>query len=294
MPSVCIERVEMTRHQYQGLKTYIMGERRRKQKELELGEEQEKKRRQREEERRKKEQEQRISLETITKQLHEKRNKLTEMKNEKTQLFGQLKKVISEEDENKKRIVQERNEQLLSHSLLAPQVTGYPAVPIPTMLNKPSLSKRPHSPDQSSPVYGKAYKAFSQETPFAPKMATTAATSTTGSFVPAYPSMHAYQYPSITPYSSQHLLATTKSLQQQLEHANSKAGFSADDKYKLQQQLQRGPVPAPQQPNAGSIVSGYPVRTQTNPSSAFTPTLTGQRVFERSSKSDRMKKTYFF
>lgn len=281
MPNVCIERVEMSRHQYQNLKTYIMSERRRKQKEQELGEEQEKKRRQREEERKKKEQEQRISLESITKELKESRSKLQEFKNDKTNLFSHLKKVISDEDENKKKNAQERserNEQLLNHSILASQVTGYPTVPIPTMLNKSSLSKRPHSPDQTSPVCGKAYKTFPQDTPFAPKLATTAATSTTGSFVPGYASMHGYQYPSMSPFSSQRLLATTNSLQQQLEHANNKAGFSADDKYKLQQQLQRGaPVPPPQQANTGSIVNGYPVRTQTNPTSAFTPTLTGQR-----------------
>lgn len=75
------------------------------------------------------------------------------------------------------------------------------------------------------------------------------------------------------------------SLQQQLEHANQKAGFNEENKYKLQQQQQiRGVAPIPaqtpqglihqqiqlqQQPQQkGSIVTGYSARGQAPPQSA--------------------------
>ncbi|XP_064650783.1 G protein pathway suppressor 2-like isoform X2 [Lineus longissimus] len=128
MPAL-IERPKMTKTMYQALKRHIMKEREKKKQEQEQDEAQERMKKEREQ-RKKKEQEDSMTLEQtkeqVTSNIRQQETKLDSLKKEKHELFSQLKKVLHQEDETRRRAqVKEQNE-LLSMSQHYNQTTGIP------------------------------------------------------------------------------------------------------------------------------------------------------------------------
>lgn len=100
----------MTRTTYQALKRYIMREREKKKQEQEQDKEQERLKKEREL-KKKKEQEDSLTLEQTKEQIFQLEEKLKVLKQEKHEMFQQLKKVLNQESEMKQRAqVKEQNE----------------------------------------------------------------------------------------------------------------------------------------------------------------------------------------
>lgn len=366
MPAL-LERPKMTKLMYQTLKRHILNEReRKKQAEQEQDAILEQQRKEREM-KKKKEEDNNLTIEQTKEQIAQLEKKLEQLKAEKHELFSQLKKVLHQEDETRKRAQLKEQSELMSvqasyphpamppvsaHSLHLGRPTMYrPAqsmITVSSVANVPM--KRPRSPspppttgyqhqyDNKKPVTMYSHSAqdfkpvsypptqgqqgqvtyvtqpvhsFQQAT-----VSYTTSKPTPGKYQPAgqsafstYPTHYAQHQKSIpeqpypAAYQIQRLqqpgyLASPHSasipLQQQLQHANEKAGFNDGDKYKMQQSGQlRGVAPSPgQQPNMmpitlhqempgrGSIVTGFSGRSQpAPPTSSFQPSSTQQVTY---------------
>lgn len=354
MPGAVLERPKLTKSMYQALKKHILKEREKKKQELEQDAQIERMRKE-QELRKKKEKEDHLTLEQTKEQIQQLEKKLEGLKQEKHELFSQLKKVLHQEDETRKRaqIKEQQNEMLniqqayqahipvSSHSMLSMQsVSGRPTLYRPQQPMIPQMAmKRPHSPSPppssvyqqfqeskmiqpSVPKQHNPYPHHTQPTDYKPTSypGHTQASQVTYASKPShsyqtppgiysegkspgktypgsqsaftsYPSHYAHQqqkqegftsYPRMQQPSA-YMTPTHGSLQQQLEHANQKAGFNEENKYKLQQQQQIRPmggqtpqglmhqqIQLPQQ--KGSIVTGYSARGQAPPqSTAYQP-----------------------
>ncbi|KAK3581691.1 hypothetical protein CHS0354_032410 [Potamilus streckersoni] len=372
---VLLERPKMTKTMYQALKKHIIKEReKKKQAEEEQDALLERQRKEREM-RKKKEEEDSLTLEQTKEQIHQLEKKLESLKAEKHELFSQLKKVLNQEEESRKRAQLKEQGEMLSlqqsyqhpsipvsgHAMLLQQ-PGRPTLYRPTQPHLiPNVAlKRPRSPSPPpSTLYQHQYgdPKLIPATLAVPKQQTGSLYThpqgdfKTGNFQQAQSSQvayvsqpgHSYQQPSATyttskspaskyntpsqsafsSYAShyaQHQKAMSESpfqnfsmqrvqqpaylgsphassipLQQQLEHANQKAGFTTEDNYKMQQQQQqqqqiRGVTPLAGQQTSlisahpqlqlqqsqpkGSIVTGYSGRSpaqQGPPTSSYQP-----------------------
>ena len=349
MPGTVLERPKLTKAMYQALKKHIMKEREKKKQELEQDEQLERMRKE-QELRKKKEKEDSLTLEQTKEQIQRIEKSLEGLKQEKHELFSQLKKVLHQEDETRKRAqIKEQQSEMLSlqqaypahlpvsnHSMLSMQsVSGRPTLYRPQQPLIPMTIKRPHSPSpppsavyqqypeskmcqptppkQHSPFPHPAQSEYkssnypghsqSSQAPYTSKpqhnyqqqTAIYTGNKSPGKSYPAsqsaftsYPNHYAHQQQKQIPESypgyprmqqpSGYMAPTHGSLQQQLEHANQKAGFNEENKYKMQQQQQiRGVTPISaqmhqqiqlQQPQQkGSIVTGYSARGQAPPQS---------------------------
>lgn len=363
MPAL-LERPKMTKTMYQALKRHIMRERERKKQAEEEQDAIEEQQRKELEQKKKKEQEDSLTLEQTKEQINDLEKRLERLNQEKHELFSQLKKVLHQEDETRKRAQIKEQSELLSlqqatypthgpvsgHPVLIPTgpLTGRPQ----TSLYRPATSimavsvpnvplKRPRSPSPPpSSVYQHQYGdkgkqggtlythghqqdfksgTFQQSAqpsqpayvsqgvhtiPAAPSAYTVS--KSPGKYNPpgqsafsSYSSHYAQHQPKITePFPAAYQIqrmqqpgymasphaASNIPLQQQLQHANEKAGFN-EDKYKIQQQPIRGVTPlAGQQagllphqslqqaaPGKPSIVTGFSGRSQAPPTSSYQP-----------------------
>ncbi|XP_053408577.1 G protein pathway suppressor 2-like isoform X2 [Mercenaria mercenaria] len=355
MPAL-LERPKMTKLMYQTLKRHILSEReRKKQAEQEQDAMLEQQRKEREM-KKKKEEDNNLTIEQTKEQISQLEKKLEQLKAEKHELFSQLKKVLHQEDETRKRAQLKEQSELMSvqapythpamppvsgHSLHLGRPTMYrPTQSMITVSSVPNVPmKRPRSPSPT-PTTGyqhqyeskKAVAMYSHAQDFKqgtyPAQAqqgqvtfvsqpvhsfqqSTVSYSTSkptpGKYQPAgqsafstYPSHYAQHQKTIpdqpypAAYQMQRLqqpgyLASPHSanipLQQQLQHANEKAGFNDGEKYKMQQPAQiRGvnpiqgqqpgmlPISLQQEmPGRGSIVTGFSGRSQAPPTSSYQP-----------------------
>ncbi|KAI0216163.1 hypothetical protein LSAT2_031801 [Lamellibrachia satsuma] len=113
MPTSMIERSPMTCTMYQTLKKHIMNERNKKKQEQEHDEALERQKKEKEL-RRKKEVEASLTLEQTKDQISQLQQKMESLKQEKHELFSQLKKVLHQEDESRKRAQMKDHSELLA------------------------------------------------------------------------------------------------------------------------------------------------------------------------------------
>jgi len=145
MPAIVLERPKLSRPMWKALKTHIIRERQRKKQEQEADAEVERQRREREDQQK----EQEMTLEETKEQVAQSESRLSQLKEDKHQLFLQLKKVLNEDDTRKKIKESNFNDMMLIH--------GYPT--------GPPISMHPHGPPlylhsvaQPRPIYGKNAK----------------------------------------------------------------------------------------------------------------------------------------
>lgn len=160
MPGALIDRPKMTKTMYQALKRHIMKERERKKQEQEQDAMMMERIKKEEEMRKKKEQEDSLTLEQTKEQIAQLDKKMEDLKAEKHDLFSQLKKVLHQEDETRKKAqLKEQSElQIMQHSTvlgLPHAMTGRPILyrpPQPPMVQQVSLKRgRSPSPPPSQP-----------------------------------------------------------------------------------------------------------------------------------------------
>lgn len=181
MPAL-IERPKMTKTMYQALKRHIVREREKKKQELEQDAMKEQERKEREL-RKKKEEEDSLTLEQTKEQIQQLEKKLESLKQEKHELFSQLKKVLHQEDETRKRAQIKEQSELLSlqqayphHGIQAsspsvllqhgPSITGRPTLYRPTQQAIiPMGIKRPRSP---SPPPTSVYQQYGEQAKMIP------------------------------------------------------------------------------------------------------------------------------
>ncbi|XP_048756320.1 G protein pathway suppressor 2-like isoform X2 [Ostrea edulis] len=162
MPGALIDRPKMTKTMYQALKRHIMKERERKKQEQEQDAMMMERLKKEEEMKKKKEQEDSLTLEQTKEQISQLDKKMEDLKTEKHELFSQLKKVLHQEDETRKKAqLKEQSElQIMQHSTvlgLPHAMSGRPMLyrpPQPTMVQQVAM-KRGRSP---SPPPSQSYQ----------------------------------------------------------------------------------------------------------------------------------------
>ncbi|XP_057373083.1 trithorax group protein osa-like isoform X1 [Daphnia carinata] len=98
MPAIVLEKPKLSRPMWNSLKSHIIRERQRKKQEQEADAEVERQRREREDQQK----EQEMTLEETKEQVAQSESKLSQLKEDKHQLFLQLKKVLNEDDTRRK------------------------------------------------------------------------------------------------------------------------------------------------------------------------------------------------
>lgn len=338
MPAL-IERPEMSRSMWDALKTHILRERQRKKEEQEADAANEQRRREREN----KQKQDVMTLEETKEQISQIEQRLLQLKDEKHQLFLQLKKVLNEDETRRKARETSDMASLGHYQSTSVPLGGHPNMflqaghmpaknPIyKSVVQQPSIMvsgphKRPHSPSpppaQSSYSQGYNYKtqavvAYSpkpptqypapQPTHFYPHSGSSATTYVTTASITQPPiynySAHGQFLPgngTVTTHTNQPPVSVVEKhapphgyhvqhipqpgylgpIHQQMEHGNPKAGFPEEKYFGMPQQhsalaMRAAPnmpltplIPIqqqPKQPQQGSITSGYPVRTQAQP-----------------------------
>jgi len=149
MPAVVIERPKLSRPMWEALKFHVTRERQRKKQEQEADAEVERQRREREDQQK----EQEMTLEETKEQVAQCESRLSQLKEDKHQLFLQLKKVLNEDDTRRRIKESNFNDMMLLH--------GYST--------GPSLSVHPsnHAPGMYIPNLGHPrpmYKPIKEET----------------------------------------------------------------------------------------------------------------------------------
>ncbi|KAK2153403.1 hypothetical protein LSH36_298g02005 [Paralvinella palmiformis] len=122
---ITIERPKITRAMYQALKRHIMRDRERKKQEQEHDKAMERERKEREL-KKKKEEEDSLTLEQTREQIGQLEDRLEALKGEKHELFSQLKKVLHQEDESRKRAQLKEHNEMLSLQQYNTTVTAHP------------------------------------------------------------------------------------------------------------------------------------------------------------------------
>lgn len=144
MPAILIEKPKLSRPMWNALKFHIIRERRRKKQEQEADAEVERQRREREDQQK----EQEMTLEETKEQVAQSEQRLSQLKEDKHQLFLQLKKVLNEDDTRRKIKESNFNDMVLLH--------GYPSAAPPLGISNPnnqgpsvylpSIDNRPRPP----------------------------------------------------------------------------------------------------------------------------------------------------
>ncbi|XP_012255287.1 protein enabled homolog [Athalia rosae] len=157
MPAVIVEPPQRSEQMWQALKTHITRERQRKKQEQEADAEEERQRKERE-----RQQEQDVmTLGETREQISNLESQLSQLKDEKHQLFLQLKKVLNEDDNRRRQLIKETS---VSSEVLS-AVSGYPGtgasvvhpqlfLPLPTRspLYKVAAATPTHSMLPSGPL----------------------------------------------------------------------------------------------------------------------------------------------
>ncbi|KAJ8674356.1 hypothetical protein QAD02_005618 [Eretmocerus hayati] len=155
MPAVIVGAPQRSEQMWQALKTHITRERQRKKQEQEADAEEERQRKERETQ-----QKQNVmTIEETKEQISSLENELSQLKNEKHQLFVQLKKVLHEDD-NRRRLIKETNvctepiQQVGGYIDPGTVVHPHLYLPLPTRspLYKVSAATPPHSQLPSGPL----------------------------------------------------------------------------------------------------------------------------------------------
>ncbi|CAG5134574.1 unnamed protein product, partial [Candidula unifasciata] len=173
MPAL-LERPKMTRAMYEALKRHIMLEREKRKQAQEQDAMMERLRKEREL-RKKKEEEDSLTLEQTNEQIAQLQVKLEMLKNQKSELFMQLKKVLYQEDESRRKVLQkEQSESLLMQApfhlaslatVRHPAVThGRPSLYKPTT-SAPPLSGVKRSRSPSPTPSSSCYQIYSHSEP---------------------------------------------------------------------------------------------------------------------------------
>ncbi|KAK6173463.1 hypothetical protein SNE40_016908 [Patella caerulea] len=142
MPAL-VERPKLTKMMYKVLQQHIMRERERKKQEQEQDELMERLKKEREQ---KKKQEERdnLTLEQTKEEIQKFEQKLESLKQEKHTLFLKLKKILNQEEENRKRVqIKEQSELNLQASYAPPPTHSLPVSGHPVMLQPAAISVRP-------------------------------------------------------------------------------------------------------------------------------------------------------
>ncbi|BFZ05144.1 hypothetical protein BsWGS_08183 [Bradybaena similaris] len=176
MPAL-LERPKMTRAMYEALKRHIMREREKKKQEQEQDAMMERLKKEREL-RKKKEEEDSLTLEQTNEQILQLEEKLEMLKKQKSELFSQLKKVLYQEDETRRRAQQkEQSELTISQpayqhppvltTVPQPMIThGRPALYKPTV-STPIVTgmKRQRSPSPTPQSSSSSYQSYGHSEP---------------------------------------------------------------------------------------------------------------------------------
>ncbi|KAL8589041.1 hypothetical protein ACOMHN_055054 [Nucella lapillus] len=143
MPAL-LDRPKMTRTMYDALKTHIMKAREKIIKEQEQDAMLERRRKEREQ-RRKKEQEEALTLEQTKEQISQLEKRLEHLRSNKHQLFLQLKKVLNQEDETRRRAQLKEQSEMLSLQVQQQAFSQHGLGPSghPVMLQASHMSSRP-------------------------------------------------------------------------------------------------------------------------------------------------------
>ncbi|XP_018566085.1 G protein pathway suppressor 2 [Anoplophora glabripennis] len=276
------------------LKAHILRERARKKQEREQEVEEERLRKEREA----REQQDVMTLGETREQITQLEAKLTQLKEEKHQLFLQLKKVLNEDDNRRRQLVKENTEQMIAiqplpanyvHSQLHVQPQPFRLAPMPQQQQPQqqqatfkTTTKRPRSPSPQPQVPVSLYHGYGYKPP------TIGTTSYQGSpqkddgrrnelvravlwnKTPQYTSQPSAFYP-VAPQELSMYYPTRnvfESPRPQAFHLEQKL----PEHYTLRTPSSHGhvihpgslPINPPQsQPKSGSITAGYPVRSQT-------------------------------
>jgi len=264
MPAL-IERHKMSLAMWAALKSHIMKQREKKKQEQEADAAVERLRREQEMKRK----QHAMTLEEIREELAQLEKKLQDLRVEKHDMFLCLKRVLNEDDKRRNEEDKEPSELLqighhyanqnvpvgapnlymIGNSVVNRNAVMYKVGNAPTPQQNGTL-KRPRSPSPPNSSYPQAYgykthvSAYGQNYPMHPAGQYTAQDQTKH-LAAAYHVQHMQQ----SGYVS--------SLPQQIEHPGAKPNNMQDEKYYIQQ--------------TGGISTGYPIRSQPQPSSRFQP-----------------------
>nr|CAD7404112.1 unnamed protein product [Timema cristinae] len=122
MPSVTLNRPKRSEEMWETLKVYIIKQRQKKKQEQEADEEVERQRKERE----RQQKQDVMTLGETREQILQLEMRLKELKDEKHQLFLQLKKVLNEDDNRRRQLVKENNDMMSLHGYPAVAISGHP------------------------------------------------------------------------------------------------------------------------------------------------------------------------
>nr|CAD7447116.1 unnamed protein product [Timema bartmani] len=122
MPSATLNRPKRSEEMWETLKVYIIKQRQKKKQEQEADEEVERQRKERE----RQQKQDVMTLGETREQILQLEMRLKELKDEKHQLFLQLKKVLNEDDNRRRQLVKENNDMMSLHGYPAVAISGHP------------------------------------------------------------------------------------------------------------------------------------------------------------------------
>lgn len=174
MPAIVMGRPKRSEAMWEALKTHIIRERQKKKQEQEADAEVERQRKERE----RQQKQDVMTLGETREQISQLEVRLAQLKDEKHQLFLQLKKVLNEDDNRRRQLVKESNEMMSMHGYPAVALSGHPQIflqqniPLATRtpifkvapshgtqhtLLPPGALKRSRSPSPPPPNYHQSY-----------------------------------------------------------------------------------------------------------------------------------------
>lgn len=124
MPAVVVGRPKRSEAMWEALKVHIVRERQKKKQEEEADEEVERQRKERE----RKQKQDVMTLGETRDQISQLELRLAQLKDEKHQLFLQLKKVLNEDDNRRRQLVKESNDNMMLHGYQAVPLSGHPQI----------------------------------------------------------------------------------------------------------------------------------------------------------------------
>lgn len=290
MPAAVAEKSDKQEHMWTALRQHILRERERKKQEREAEVEEERQRKEREA----REQQDVMTLGETREQISQLEAKLTQLKEEKHQLFLQLKKVLNEDDNRRRQQVKESSEIMMQQ--LNPGLVHQPlylpqAVPRPLTIPQPGFkttTKRPRSPSPppTAPVtmyhttYGyKQGQTFANTSYQSPQKDDgrrhELVRAVLWNKTPQYPNQAGSIYPPFSELQISYYQQGLPPREAPRAYDSSRSQYHLDQKaiehYALRPPTSHGHVIqgatipiAPAQPpsKTGSITAGYPVRTQ--------------------------------
>lgn len=199
MPAAVNEKSDRSEQMWKALKAHIQRERARKKQEREAEVEEERLRKEREA----REQQDVMTLGETREQIQQLEGKLQQLKEEKHQLFLQLKKVLNEDDNRRRQLVKESNDMLtiqaipstglVHQQLFIPQTVPRPAA-VPQQSFK-AVNKRPRSPSPQPPAAPPPTTIYHQGYTYKPPTVGNSAYQGSPQKTPQYPSQPGTYYP---------------------------------------------------------------------------------------------------